>query len=80
MSRDVLPAADAQRSAKPRVAYADREWMTTFERLKQLGEGAKLGEWKILWIHEDPPWVQIRGNGKNVRMVRKGDPLIHELK
>ena len=68
---------------KPRVAYLDflagqDSWGQAFARVKELGEGAKLGEWQILWIHTEPDWVQLKSKlGK--RMVRRGDPLLIEL-
>lgn len=63
---------------KPQIAYADLVWMSDFEKVKTLGEGSRIADIEILWIHEDPYWVQIK-KGKEKQMIRKGEPFPKEL-
>lgn len=63
---------------KPRIEYRDLAWMRVFEMVKSFGAGSIVGDFKIIYIHDDPPWVQVKGkDGK--RMIRKGDEFIHQL-
>lgn len=65
---------------KPRVAFADLAWMSAFEKVKQLGEGATVGDYKIVWIYDDPPitWLQVK-IGKVKKIIRKGAAGIFDL-
>lgn len=62
----------------PRIAYADLAWMSAFEKVKKLGAGAALGDFKVIYANDDPPWVQVKSKAGK-RMVRKGDALIFDL-
>lgn len=65
-------------AAKPRVAYRDLAWMHTFELVKKCGEGSVLRGFTVLYINDDPAWIQVKSrDGK--RMIRKGDEFIHRL-
>jgi len=67
---------------KQRIAYTDLAWAVAFARIKveneRLPNGVTYDGWKILWIHDDPPWILL-GKKRQRRMVRKGDPLLLEL-
>lgn len=63
---------------KPLITYADMKWHMDFEKVKAFGTGARIGPYEILWINEEPPWIQFRV-GRHRQMVRKGDPFPKEL-
>lgn len=66
---------------KPRVSYSavfGSAWDKAFAKVKELGEGKTLGDWRIAWVHEDPNWVQLTRK-REKRMVRRGDSLLIEL-
>jgi hypothetical protein len=71
-------------SDKPRIAFADLAWAAAFARIE---EGQKLSgphcEYVVDWKHHDPDWLCLiyRDEKKQRRvMVRKGDPLLLELR
>jgi hypothetical protein len=79
-------------SALPSISYADFRrklaegdaWAAAFERIQ---EGQKLSaagiRYEVTWKHTDPDWVELThrtGKTLSQRIVRKGDPLLLELK
>jgi hypothetical protein len=78
---------------KPQVKYADFQqqrveqddaWSAAFARIQ---EGQKLSaggiNYLVSWKHFDPDWVELtfrEGNHLPRKYVRKGDPLLLELK
>jgi hypothetical protein len=78
-----LPSGDGtgEKQMKPKLSYSavfGSEWDKAFAKVQALGEGAKLGDYVIHWIHTSPDWVQLRGKDGR-RMVRRDDPLLVEL-
>lgn len=69
---------------KQRVAYADLAWAAAFARIHEDDMFLKDGVlYRVTWKHEDPPWIRLtHRTEKRIahRMVRKGDPLLLELK
>lgn len=71
-------------SDKPRVSYSDLAWAAAFARIE---EGQKLSSggvnYLVSWKHTYPDWVELTyraGKKQESRMVRKGDPLLLELR
>jgi hypothetical protein len=84
--------AQSQNMSLPHISYADfrrklaeaDSWAAAFERIE---EGQKLSadgiEYRVSWKHTDPDWVELtHRTGKTLarRIVRKGDPLLLELR
>jgi hypothetical protein len=72
-------------SDKPRVAFAGLAWASAFARIE---EGQKLYakgiEYRVTWKHQEPDWLMLLYRFGKKRghplMVRKGDPLLLELR
>jgi hypothetical protein len=71
-------------SDKPRVSYTDLAWATAFARIE---EGTYLTahntKYWVNWKHADPDWVELTfraGKKQESKIVRKGDPLLLELR
>lgn len=71
-------------SDKPRVSYADLAWAAAFERIDEHQTLFAHGiGYLVTWKHRDPDWLELTHRaGKKLakRIVRKGDPLLLELK
>ena len=69
---------------KPKIAYADLAWAAAFARIEEGQRFTVNGiEYRVTWKHEDPDWVEINyraGKKQQRRIVRKGDPLLLELR
>lgn len=80
--------------SKPRLSYAAtfgrpaaNGWDAAFERIRILGEGAKLTDdegviYTVAWIHDDPDWIRFtfKRNGKQTGWIcRRGDPTLLEM-
>jgi hypothetical protein len=71
-------------SDKPRVNFKELAWAFAFAHIRK-GQKLHAGgvEYLVAWKHFDPDWVQLtyrEGKKKEERVVRKGDPLLLELR
>lgn len=77
-------AQEVGSAVKPKISYSDLAWAAAFARIE---EGQKLSaggiEYRVSWKHIDPDWVELtfRADKKQEsKIVRKGDPLLLELR
>lgn len=72
---------------KPRISYADVAWSAAFARIEP-GQHLTASSglvYSVIWKHDDLPrqWLVLRyraGKKLEQRIVRKGDPLLLELR